>query len=385
MKIAQVVSTFPPYRGGTGKVAEEYARVLTKLGHEVTVLTAKYGEAPAQDDYPFEVQRLRPFFRFGNAAFVPQLAKKLGQFDAIHLHYPFFGGAEMLNASMNRYLNQKRYVITYHQDAAAPGAIGLIFNFYRDSIMPTIIENAHVVTASSFDYLEHSDLKATLAKKPELFVELPFGVDLERFSPGPKDNVLLQSQGIRPEEKVVLFVGGLDRAHHFKGAHFLIKAAKILKEAKTPVRLVLAGSGDLVPSYKILVKELGLSESVAFLGSVSEEDLPKWYRSADLLVLPSVGKSEAFGIVLLEAMASGIPAVASNIPGVRSVCRDGETGLLAAPAKDADLAEKIGRILGDSELATRMGQKGREVAEQKHNWDNIGQKLAGLYEDNPHK
>ncbi len=379
MKIAQIVSTFPPYRGGTGTVAKEYALRLMKLGHEVTVFTPAYSKIISPPKFSFQVERLKPYFRFGNAAFLPQLAWRLAPFDVVHLHYPFFGGAEMLNAAMNAKLKQKRYIITYHQDPLGVGALGIIFAWYKENIMPTIIENAHKVLVSSRDYLEHSDLKNIALKKLTLFEELPFGVDTDRFFPKEKDHEFLESNGIDPKIPVVLFVGGMDRAHYFKGVDDLIRAIHFLREKNVSVQLACVGNGKLIAGYKLFMESLGIAKSVHFFEKVSDEELPKWYQSSDVFVLPSATRGEAFGIVLLEAMASGKPVIASNLPGVRSVVRENENGFLFEPKNSKDLAEKIQTIIENSMLKKEMGENSRKIVLEKYVWDDIIDRLVKWY------
>jgi len=97
MKIAHIVSTFPPYRAGIGNTAYQLSWELSNMGHDVTVLTRHYkGRTDLDDSLPFKVRRLRPWLKYRNASFVPQLFWSLGKYDVIHLHYPFFGGAELV-------------------------------------------------------------------------------------------------------------------------------------------------------------------------------------------------------------------------------------------------------------------------------------------------
>lgn len=382
MKIAQVVSTFPPYRGGAGNIAKEYAVRLTDLGHEVTVFTPAYSKLVSPPSFPFSVERLRPFFRFGNAAFLPQLAWKLDSFDVVHLHYPFFGGAEMLNAAMTAKKKEKRFIIMYHQDPLGSGAMGMIFSWYKENIMPTIIENAHKVLVSSEDYLKHSDLKDIFEKKSELFEELPFGVDTERFFPKEKDASFLQSNGINPEIPLALFVGGMDRPHYFKGVDDLIRAIHFLSQKNISVQLACVGNGKLISAYKLFSESLKIKEKVHFFEKVSDEELPKWYQSSDIFALPSKNRGEAFGIVLLEAMASGKPVIASNLPGVRSVVREGENGFLFEPNNHEELGEKIEILLLDESLRKKMGECSRKIALENYVWEKIITRLVEIYEKN---
>src|SRR5207247_4329691 len=125
-------------------------------------------------------------------------------------------------------------------------------------------------------------------------------------------------------------------------------------------KFLLVGGGPELESLRRLAARLGVTDRVIFTDQVSREDLPPYFAACDLFVLPSVSRLEAFGIVALEAMASGKTVVVSDIPGVREVIEDGKEGLLADPVNPQDLAKKIRWLLTDPEARRAMGQRGRE-------------------------
>ncbi len=127
-----------------------------------------------------------------------------------------------------------------------------------------------------------------------------------------------------------------------------------------------------------MAESIGVKDKIIFAGSPSREDLPKFYNFADVFVLPSVDKSEAFGIVLLEAMACGKPVVASELFGVRTLVSD--NGFLAEPKSAENLAEKINLILGDEDLRKRMGSNSRKIVEEKYSYKKVGEKLIQFYQ-----
>jgi glycosyltransferase involved in cell wall biosynthesis len=176
----------------------------------------------------------------------------------------------------------------------------------------------------------------------------------------------------------VLFVGALDRAHYFKGMPILLAALARLQQ-DPHVRLLVVGDGDLRPAYQRQAQTLGVGDRVVFCGRVSDRELPAHYRLADLLVLPSTTMGEAFGLVLLEAMASGKPVIASNLPGVRSVVSDGVDGLLFKPGDVRDLAERIDTLLADPQRRQRMGERGRVKVEEKYAWPRVIPRLVKTY------
>ena len=173
-------------------------------------------------------------------------------------------------------------------------------------------------------------------------------------------------------------MGGLDKAHYFKGVDVLIKALPMLHV--TCYILHVVGDGDLRSEYERLATRLGIADKVNFISKVPNNDLPKYYQQCDVFVLPSINQGEAFGMVLLEAMACGKPVIASRLPGVRSVFKNGKQGLLVEPGNAADLAEKIEIILGDNDLAKKMGGEGRMLIEEKYIWNKAGERLDEVYQ-----
>jgi len=379
MKIAIITPTFPPYAGGIGQVAFFNARELMKLGHEVTVFTPWYREV--QEVMPeINVRRLRPKFKYGNAAYVPALKRELIGYDIIHLHYPFFGGAEVIWRQQRRLKKHgAKIVLHYHMDVMGEGFLRWFFKFHNAVILPRIINIADQVIFTSMDYGQNSNAAKFQKKFPAKFLAVPNGVDPEVYRPAERAIGLVARHNLKPEEKIVVFVGGLDHAHYFKGVGYLIEAMSRLTAADYRWRLIIVGEGELKSAYQDLASQLRVTEAVVFAGRVGEEELPQYYNLADVVVLPSIDKSEAFGLVLLEGMACGKPVVASDLAGVRSVVTDGQDGLLARPKDPDDLATKINFFLTNAAEAEVFGRAGRRKVLLKYDWAIIGRQLNELY------
>jgi len=379
MKIAVVSSTFPPYAGGIGNVAASNARELAKLGYEVTVFTPLY-RAVKEEITDLKIKRVKPLFKYGNAAFVPALGWMLKDFEIIHLHYPFFGGAEAVWLYQRRFKKKKiKIVLHYHMDVVGEGIFRLIFKIHNFLILPRIVKMADKVIFTSMDYGRHSNLAKKIEQRADKFLEVPNGVDSLIFSPQAKDPDLLKKHEIAPEEKVVLFVGGLDKAHYFKGIEYLIEAMSRLRLAEYNWKLIIVGEGELKKDYSDLAAQLKMHLRTIFTGYVPNEDLPKYYNLADVVVLPSVDKSEAFGLTLIEAMSCAKPVVASNLVGVRSVITEKMDGLLVEPKNADDLASKINYLLSDQTKALEFGRAGQRKVKLKYDWRIIGRHLDDLY------
>ena len=376
MRIAHITATFPPYRGGTGNVCYHNARELARRGHAVCVFTAAAGGAPEREQVAgFVVCRLRPLARLGNAPLLPGLLGALRGFDLLHLHYPFFGG-EIAGLAARMY--RTPLLITYHQDVLLGGAMALAERALRHTVGRAALRGAERVLFTSEDYGRASFVRPLLQGRAAHLGALPNGVDAERFTPGEPPAALRARYAPQRGDRVVLLVAGLDRAHYFKGVPVLLRALAGLPRR---VRAVIVGDGDLRADYEREAARLGLAERVFFAGRVADDDLPSYYRLADVTVLPSTTMGEAFGLVLVESLACATPVVASDLPGVRTVVAHGDDGLLAPVGDPAGLARALAHVLADEPRRQAMGQAGRVKVLARYSWPAIGAQLEALYEE----
>lgn len=370
MKIAQIISTFPPYKGGMGNVACEFARRLNNRGNEITVLTPFYEKIEELGE-GFTIKRLKPFFKYGNAAFIPGLWSELDNYEIIHLHYPFFGAAEIVLLKMIFSRPKFKLFIHYHMDAKPDSIIKkIIFGFYRYFVLPGLVKRAKGITVGLSDYVKNSEIKDLYKRYEYKFKETYYGVDYEAFSP--------RDRGVSAIDKI-LFVGGLDAPHYFKGLDVLLEAFSLICRNNKEIMLEIVGEGDRKEFYKGLVRNLKIENQVVFSGKKDFKELTEIYRNSDLFILPSINMGEAFGLVLIEAMASGLPVIASRLPGVRSVFIENEHGLLAEPGNSDDLKNKIDAIVKNPEKASEMGRRGREYVLEKYDWNKIILKIEDFY------
>lgn len=204
---------------------------------------------------------------------------------------------------------------------------------------------------------------------------VPNGVDPQRFNP------VGDSEKIKHRLKVgnrqcVLFVGRLIPR---KGLGYLVEAAKLVVKERKETLFIIVGNGPSKNKLVSDIEEAGLTNNFAFLGDVSEQDLPAVYRCADVFALPSI--QEGQGIALLEAQSSAKPVVAFNVSGVAEAVRHGETGLLVKAGSSEELAEALLRILSDSRLRLKMGAKGRKFVSRELSWDVCAQKMLSVYRE----
>jgi phosphatidylinositol alpha-mannosyltransferase len=205
------------------------------------------------------------------------------------------------------------------------------------------------------------------------YVVIPNGIDTERFG-DPK----IEPWPRYGDGKLnILFVGRLEKR---KGFRFLLSAFRRVKALMPHTRLIVVGAYDEDDEQPFVeyVRQHQLRD-VCFVGWVSDEQLPRYYRSCDVFCAPSIG-SESFGVILLEAMAAGKPIVTCDIPGYRAVMTDGEEGLMVPP-EDADaLMQALVDLLRDPVTRDAMGQRGRTKA-QAYAWQRISEQLLLYYEE----
>jgi glycosyltransferase involved in cell wall biosynthesis len=377
MRIAHLTATFPPYWGGTGTVAFNQAAGLAARGHDVHVFTGTAGGA--DDDPPgVTVHRLKPVISIGNAPLLPQLAR-LDGFDVVHFHHPFIFGSEAVLAGR---LRRKRpaLVATYHNRLIGERGRAPVFWLYEETMVRTVMRVADRVCVVSMDHAESVDhLRAWRRRHPERLVEVPNGVDTDAFRPGPVNAELRAEHGIPADATVALFAAALDRAHHFKRLDLVIEA--LARESAPELHLLVIGGGELLEDYRAQAQGAGVGERVHFTGAQPHGELPRFMHAADFLVL-ATEPPESFGLVYVEAMASGLPVIGTDIPGVRTVVRNGHNGFLVPRGDVPALTRSFERMveLGPSGREV-LGANGRADAEQIYAWPRVVEKLEAVYVD----
>jgi len=374
MKIACVVSTFPPFKGGIGNAAYNFSHYLASENNDVTVFTPRCsekekGEEPIEKN--IKIIRLKPFFKFGNSAVLPQLIFLLKKYDVIYLQYPFFGGAEYVMFGKLFFARKTKLIVQYHMDNYALGIKGFIYNIYKILVLPWLLKMSDIINVATIDYTKSTTLAKYYNKKREKFRETYYGIDSSKFF------INYHSKGKR-----LLFVGGLSSAYHPKGLDVLFEAIKILKDKDDiEVKLDIVGNGDLKKKFIDLSNKMKINYLTNFTENVSDEELIGYYSNCLALILPAKDRGEAFGIVLLEAMASGKPVIASNLAGVRSVFEDGKQGLLVKPNDPKDLAEKIKYLWQNPEKSEVMGRSGRELVEKKYDSKIVSKNINKIFNE----
>jgi glycosyltransferase involved in cell wall biosynthesis len=372
MRIVQVCPWFEPYVGGVETHVATLSAELVRRGHDVTVVTSRADPAvPEREDLGgIHIRRVKARAVWLRTPIAPATKGVLASMDAdvVHAHSP----PPLTSYYAARASSRRRvpFVLTCHCDIEVPSLFGpLVESVYRHTLEYSTIRRADRIIVTTATYAATS--RAVWAYNPAV---IPNAVDLQRYHPGIEGDAIRARHGIREGQSVVLFVGRMV-AH--KGIENLLEAARSVAYAK----FLLVGGGPELEPLRRLAARLGVAERVTFTGQVSREDLPSYFAACDVFVLPSVSRLEAFGIVALEAMASGKPVVVSDIPGVREVIVDGKEGLLADPVNPDDLGGKIRILLADDKKREVMGRAGRVTVEGNFSVEHVVDRIEQVYRD----
>ena len=387
MRILHVYKDYYPVLGGIENHIRMLAEGLAARGHEVSALVCHTGrQTEVETMNGVRVIRAARARTVASTPLSAELPRLLAQEhpDITHLHFPYpFGEVShwllrylpswervarfsravpapaTIAGTTRSYVTNRSHqntVITYHSDVVRQKLIGA---FYRP-VMRWGLRRAKAILATSPNYVVSSPELVRLGNK---CLVLPLGIDVERFAAPPRTD---------RERPTLLFVG---RHRYYKGLSDLLKAMP-----EIDAQLIVAGDGPMRPGWERLAGELMLGEKVRFLGTVPDAELAALYRSADIFVLPASARSEAFGIVLLEAMAAGLPCVTTELgTGTSYVVQDGVTGLVVPARTPPALAEGLNRLLADEALRARMGEAGQARARREFRQETMVERIEAVY------
>ena len=362
MRIAIVSQPYYPQRGGVSEHVHHSAGELRRLGHDVDIVTSRFrGD---RDDGP-------GLLRIGRNVLVPHLgafanvsagwglSRKLGRilerdYDVVHVHEPLSPTLPLM--AVSRTPGTTALVGTFHASSHRDG-LYRVFRTWLDRYARRL-DTRIAVSAAAERYVS--------GVFPGRYRIVPNGVDPHRFRPD-----LAPHERHSADRPTILFVG---RFYPRKGLQILLSALPKVAAEVPDVRVLVVGDGPLSPAYQTLARRSPVD--VEFLGEVGHDEIPRIFRCADVLVAPSTG-SESFGIIHLEAMASGVPIVASDIAGYREIL-DGREALLFPNRRSSELASQVARVLTNPPLARAMGAAGRRKA-LAYSWEGIARRLEELY------
>lgn len=285
-------------------------------------------------------------------------------YDIVHLHFPD-PLAQLVAQCLPRSV---RRVVSWHSDIIRQRRLLVLYRPLLDHFLRDVDA---VVAATPAHFSSSRQLDAVAASRRYV---IPYGLDYARFD---TPAVLARARELRNAtagSSPLIFAVG--RHVYYKGFAHLIRAVQQLPD----VQLVIGGSGPLSRTLQELAQSAGIAGRILFTGRLDEETLAAWHQACDVFCLPSTERSEAFGLVQLEAMACGKPVVCTRLGnGVNAVCLDGITGLAAEPENAASLAACLGRIIADQKLRARFGAAGRQRAREVFSTTRMAEETLALY------
>ncbi|HJQ08689.1 MAG TPA: glycosyltransferase family 4 protein [Candidatus Saccharimonadales bacterium] len=363
-----VAPYFPPYGGGLERYAYEMARRM-HARHEWRVVVITSGEQGGEDEIEqmdgLTVYRLAYSVRLSNTPFGFGWLRKIRRIlreekpTLVNVHTPVAGLGDIASLACGK----TPLVVTYHAGSMKKGKLlaDVAVRLYERIGMHAMLRKARRIVCSS-DFVREQFLGDRYAYKS---VTAETAVSEEWFATP------------QPATRTVLFAAGLGSAERHKGLDVLLDAMATVRKELPDARLKVVGDGDMKDEYQARAAALGLSEAVAFTGRLQSDELRQAYRSAAVFALPTA--NDSLPGVILEAMASGLPVVATPVGSIPSVVVDGQTGYLMRPRDSKDLAKKLIHILSDGKTARRLGRTGRKFVRTHYSWDERAERIQHIF------
>lgn len=364
MRVLHIYKSYPPVVGGIEHHVRLLAEGQAKRGLDVTVLTASAnGRASETDESGVRVIRTRSWATIASTPLSPGLARWVRRLtpEVTHLQFPYPPG-EMAHRFLGR---TEATIVSYQSDIVRQRVIGRLYG----PLMRRLLRDADRVLVSSPSYLHSSPHLQQVSHNCRV---VPLGIDPRPFQVG--DNGGAEEIRRREGRPLVLFVGKL---RYYKGLEVLIEAAPAID-----ARVLIVGAGPMKQRLLRLAARSAAASRIRLVGEVSQQELPHYYAAADVVVLPSSHRSEAFGLVLLEAMAAGRPVVSTELgTGTSYVNQHGLTGVVVARRDAAALSRAINGLLQDPDERRRMGERGRRRIEQEFHVDRMVDRTLEVYRE----
>jgi len=369
--------TFKEYSFG-GSVISTFNLIQNLLmrAHEFKVFTSSRN---FWDSY--EKHKNIEIFRYGSFKF-SSTNIALGLF-----HKPFAHKFDIAHVSFDippspwsalRYVNKNKVplVLTYHGDLIE-GYGGVLRRIgvrgFNKCITKKLLSQADVIISPSKNNIQESKFLCDFTEKIHI---LPNGININDFHTVHSKVYCRNKLGIPHERKIILFVGYLSP---HKGPEILLNSMPLILKEISDAELIFVGDGVLKNYLEKKTKKLGINNNVRFVGGVWDDSVKSiYYKSADLLAVPSL--SESFGIVNLEAMASGIPIIASNVGGIPDLVTNGKNGFLVPPNDINMMADTIIYLLNNDHERKKLGNAGTEIVKD-YSWEKIAEETEKIYID----
>ena len=364
MRVLQLGKYYEPHVGGIETHLGLLANGLTARGVELEVLVHGSGTKTVHETVRgIPITRVGTLGRILSTDLSPSLVTELCRpYDVLHLHTPH-------PMAMFAYLAARKphhvLVITHHSDVVRQVRMRSVLQ----PLFRAVMARADAIIATSQRYVESSEELRPYRSRVRV---IPYGINLEQFSPSLKQ--LRSARDLRTKygERIVLATG---RLIYYKGFEVLLDAMKTVR-----AHLLLIGDGPLRSALEVRARRNRISERVTFVGAVPNEDMGRYYGAADVFAFPSIARSEAFGIVQIEALATALPVVNTSLPsGVPDVSVHDVTGVTVAPNDAHALGRALSLLLDDAELARRLGASGRQRALERFTADRMVDETLATY------
>lgn len=392
MKIGYFVKRFP-YVNSHSNVSEDYARwcrtdgaanvayhlaisMAKRKNYEVNVFTTSSNSKDSVEKYEnITIYRhgtnftiggsyvsLKPFFR-------PQKCKV----DILHAH----GLSILSDIPALLYARKEKIplIFTYHGDpdtAAGDFIHKIAISFYARYFLHKVLSDANTIICPSEHYIEESRF---LGKYRDKIIVIPNGINLEDFSTSYSKEECRRKLNLPLNKNLVLFVGVLTQR---KGPDVLVRAMPKIIEQVPDTKLIIVGRGKMRRELEELSKTLNVDEHIEFAGFVEESLKALYYKAADILSLPSVMTNEVFPIVLLEASASGLPMVVSDLDTLKCIIADGHNGIVARRGDENNLSDAIIYLLQNESIRKQMSKNALGRVKD-YSWERITEETQEVY------
>jgi len=362
LKVLHVGKFYPPHMGGIETHLQALCGELSKSMDLRVIVASEDHQSVEETIDGVRVSRVPTRLTVAATPLCPAMVGAIRRSDAdiVHIHLPNPTAILAYGASGHK----GRLVVTYHSDTVRQKVLGPLFAPF----LHQALRRASAIIATSPDYRRSSPV---LARHIDRCHVIPYGIALEEFERSEPAAVAGIKQ--RYGERLVLSVG---RLVYYKGFEYLIRAMQQVRG-----RLLIIGDGPLSSELHRLVADLRLADKVVLIGEIQNARVNPYYHAADIFALASTARSEAFGIVQIEAMAAGVPVVNTALDsGVPFVSLHEQTGLTVPPENPDALAAAINRLLDDQDLRRSLGRAATKRARQEFSLDTMTARTLALYE-----
>ncbi len=356
MRILELGKFYPPERGGMETLLQIWAEGFQQRGHQVTCIVANRSRRTETISHPnLTIHRLASLGSLFSTSLCPAYtsATQRHPSDVIHAHFP----NPLADVAVLRAPPNVPVVVHWHSDIVRQKAL---MGLYQP-IQSALLRRANRIVVATPQHLEFSAWLAPFKEKVDV---IPFGLDLGRYQPTPA--LLTEAARLRSESKAGCVFLNIGRLVGYKGQRYAVEALRDVPDAE----LWLVGTGPLEAELRSIAANVGVADRIRFWGNVPDNQLPALLHACDVFLFPSVTPNEAFGLVLVEAMACAKPLLACHLrSGVTYVCRSGDNGVLVPPYDAPALAQAMGALAASRSIRNDLGHRGRLRARREFSHD----------------